>query len=381
MTLQFEQINATNALVAFCDQAGDKDWLAVDTEFVRTRTYYANLGLVQLATEEACAVVDPLQVEDMSCLWELLSEQRRTTVMHAAGEDIEILRQKNSEAPSQLFDTQIAWSFLSQGDQIGYAGLIEHHFGVELDKSLSRTDWLARPLSAAQLQYAAADTYYLAKVYPELKAQLEQSKWADIFQQECDFQLSKRSRTANPDYAWKDIGIYSQLNGQQRAVFASVAKWRLQTAQKENIAVPFLLKDPALAEISRMQPTNKRKLAEVEGVHPSVLRKRGQAILDAVAEGLEQAESDWPPAIPRLDDHSGYKSWFKAAKKLVNERANEVSVAPSMLGSRKQINEVFVWSCFVPDELKSKLFKPELLESWRSDVAGKELLELANDLR
>lgn len=381
MSVEFQMINATKDLVAFCDQAKAKSWLAVDTEFVRTRTYYAHLGLVQLATEESCVIVDPLEVEDLAPLWDLISDPNKVTVMHAAGEDIEIIRQKAADAPSHLFDTQIAWSFLSEGDQIGYAGLIEKHFGIALDKSLSRTDWLARPLSSGQLDYAAADTYYLARVYPQLKSKIEESRWFPFFEQECQFQVAKRARVSKPVYAWREVGVYSQMKGVQRSVFSELAKWRMQVAQTENIALPFLLKDAVMAEVSRIMPSHKKALADIEGIHPSLLRKRGQQIIDAVERGTSMPESEWPPEIPRLDDHQGYKAWFKVAKKLVSEIADKEKIAAPMLGSRKQINEVFIWSQYIPNELKGELSPPEMLESWRQALVGDELLKLANDLQ
>ncbi|RUO40573.1 ribonuclease D [Aliidiomarina taiwanensis] len=376
----FRLINATKDLVAFCDLAREVGWVALDTEFVRTRTYYAKLGLVQLWAADEWLILDPLLDVDMSPLWELLSEDKVLTVMHAAGEDLEIINRKCSAAPKQMFDTQIAWSFLHEGAQIGYAGMVEEMCGVTLDKSLSRTDWLKRPLSQAQLEYAAADSLYLAKVYPVLKKQIEQSPQYDFFVQECAFQVEKRSRVANPEFAWRDVGGYAQMQGVERAVLAELAKWRLSCAQQEDIALPFLLRDNVLTEIAHAQPRSKQALAEVSELHPKVLRQRGKDILAAIERGLSTPEQAWPRAIPRLDDHSGYKKWFKEAKTLIKERATQAGVAPQLLGSRKQINEVFVWSKFTDPAVKAQVPKPEMLSSWRYQVAGEAVLALADAL-
>lgn len=376
----YRLINATKDLVAFCDRAREAGWLALDTEFVRTRTYFAKLGLVQLWAADEWLILDPLIDVDMSPLWQLLSEDQVLTVMHAAGEDLEIINRKCAAAPKQMFDTQIAWSFLHDGAQIGYAGMVEDMCGITLDKSLSRTDWLKRPLTPAQLEYAAADSLYLAKVYPELKKKIEASPQYDYFVQECAFQVEKRSRVANPDFAWRDVGGYSQMQGVERAVFAELAKWRLSCAQQEDIALPFLLRDNVLTDIAHAQPQCKKALAEIAELHPKVLRQRGKDILAAIERGLNTAEQDWPRAIPRLDDHSNYKQWFKAAKALIKEKAAEAGVAPQLLGSRKQINEVFVWSKFTDELVKQQVPQPEMLSSWRYQVAGKAVLALADAL-
>src|SRR5690554_1742833 len=216
MTDKFRLINATKDLVAFCDHARETGWLALDTEFVRTRTYFAKLGLVQLWAADEWLILDPLMDVDMSPLWQLLSEDKMLTVMHAAGEDLEIINRKCAAAPKQMFDTQIAWSFLHDGAQIGYAGMVEDMCGVTLDKSLSRTDWLQRPLTPAQLEYAAADSLYLAQVYPELKKRIEASPQYEFFVQECAFQVEKRSRKVNPEFAWREVNGFAQMKGVER---------------------------------------------------------------------------------------------------------------------------------------------------------------------
>ena len=189
----------------------------------------------------------------------------------------------------------------------------------------------------AQLDYAAADTFYLAKIFPELKQQIESSPWYELFLQECEFQLNKRSRSVKPEFAWYEVGVYTQMQGVQRAILAELAKWRLATAQRENIALPFLVKDAVLADIAKQQPAHKAALAKIEGLHPSILRKRGDDILAAIAKGSALAEADWPPLTPRLDDHSAYKAWFKKAKNIVNEVSQTLQVAPQLLGSRNKL--------------------------------------------
>lgn len=381
MSDTYRMVNATKSLVAFCDRVLQEGWLALDTEFVRTRTYYAELGLVQLWSHGEWLIVDPLNGVDLTPLWQLLNNPQVTTVMHAAGEDLEIINQYCAGAPQHMFDTQVAWSFLHQGTQIGYAGMVASMCGVELDKSLSRTDWLQRPLTTAQLDYAAADSLYLARVYPELKQQIEASAQYDFFVQECAFQVKKRSRTVNPLFAWREIGGFSQMKGVERAVFAQLAQWRMSCGQQENIALPYLMREPVLMELAIRQPSTLAELATVKDLHPKVLRQRGKAILAQIEQALAEPEANWPRAIPRLDDHAQYKEWFKQAKNLIKEQADAAGVAASLLGSRKQINDVFIWSHYTDDEVKEQVAPPELLQSWRADLVGKQIFALAENLR
>ncbi len=380
MSDTYRIINATKDLVAFCDLVQETGWLALDTEFVRTRTYYAKLGLVQLWAAGEWLIIDPLNGVDLTPLWQLLRQKNVLTVMHAAGEDLEIINQQCPGAPQHMFDTQIAWSFLHEGAQIGYAGMVESMCGVTLDKSLSRTDWLNRPLTGPQLDYAAADSLYLAQVYPELKKRIEASAQYEFFVQECAFQIAKRSRKVNPEFAWRDVGGFAQMKGVERAVVAELAKWRMRCAQEEDIALPFLMRDPVLTDIALQQPDSLYALGNINDLHPRVLRQRGEEILAVVRRGLAVPEQEWPRIIPRLDDHSQYKQWFKDAKALIKESAEQVGVAPALLGSRKQINEVFVWSKYTDEAIKAQVPKPELLLSWRHDIAGKAVLALADAL-
>ncbi|HLV47521.1 MAG TPA: HRDC domain-containing protein, partial [Aliidiomarina sp.] len=159
-----------------------------------------------------------------------------------------------------------------------------------------------------------------------------------------------------------------------------LAKWRMQCAQEEDIALPFIMRDPVLTEIALQKPDSMHALSNISDLHPRVLRQRGKEILAVVRRGLAVPEQEWPRSIPRLDDHSQYKQWFKNAKTLIQENAEQAGLAASLLGSRKQINEVFVWSKYTDDAVKAQVPKPELLSSWRYDVAGKAVLALADAL-
>ena len=164
--MNYTLITDTPALADFCDT--DASVLALDTEFIRTRTFYAKPGLYQLFDGQQTVLIDPVTVPDLSPLWQLLQDPTRICVLHAGGEDLELLQHQSGAMPGHTHDTQLAAAFLGLGAQLGFAPLVETLLGVHLDKAHARTDWLARPLSSAQLSYAADDVIYLYPVYQQL---------------------------------------------------------------------------------------------------------------------------------------------------------------------------------------------------------------------
>lgn len=366
--VSYRMINATKELVAFCDQAKQAGWLALDTEFVRERTYYAELGLLQLALADDVVLLDPLSDVDKEPLWVLLADTEVTKVVHSGGEDLELLFQSSNRMLQNVFDSQIACAALNYGDSLGYAAMVEKFCGVELDKSQSRTDWLARPLTESQLYYAAADAYYLARIYPRLLAELAETDKLAIVADECALQIAKRTRVLNPQLAWREIGNAWQTTAQQRAILRELAAWRLETARVKNKPLGFIIKDATLIEIARKQTTQLSALAAIDSMHPQAVRRWGEAVIEAVQRGLECPAEQLPAEMPRLDFVDGYKGLFKKAKALVQQVAASMDVPPSLVGSRKQINEVFHWLWFCSDELKAQLPVPDLLHGWRGKL-------------
>jgi len=169
----YQFIDTPQALSDFVAHLKTHDWIVIDTEFIRERTYYPQLCLIQIAAGEQMACIDPIALEDMSELFEVLNDPNIIKVFHAAQQDLEILYFASGKVPAPIFDTQPAASILGIGDQIGYAGLVEQTLGVSLAKAESRTDWSKRPLSKAQLDYAIDDVRYLQQMYPMLRAKLQ----------------------------------------------------------------------------------------------------------------------------------------------------------------------------------------------------------------
>lgn len=373
MHLHFQEIKTAQKLQELCDRIFQQGWVAVDTEFIRTQTYHAKLALLQVAVDKKNYLIDPLLPLDLTDFWACLANPQIVTVCHAAGEDLELFYQYHPQAPARLFDTQTAWAFLHGGQQVGYANLIANILDIELDKSQTRTNWLQRPLNSEQRQYAIADVHYLAQIYPILKQQIEASTYATWFKQECTFAIEKRRRQATPEYAWYDLGVYQQLKGVQRPVAAALARWRLHKAQQQDIALPFILKDAQLLKLSIEQPKTLEALYDKLDAPMKRKEKYGQEILDTLEAGLHQPQEAWPREIPRLDDHPSYKAWMKQAKQIVQTTAKQYALATTLLASKKQLNELFIWHLHTEDSMKQQRHQPDLLLSWRYELVGQQL--------
>lgn len=371
--VSYRLINATNDLVAFCDRAKEQGWVALDTEFVRERTYYAQLGLVQLALPDDVVLIDPCDCQDLEPLWQLIADDAVCKVLHSGGEDIELLWHSAKRTPQNFFDTQIAATVVGLGDAMGYAAMVEAYFAVELDKSQSRTDWLARPLSDEQLYYAAADVFYLARIYPQLLQKVADADRLALVADECALQIAKRTRQTQLDVAWRDLGNAWQCSDQQRAVLQELAAWRLQTARAKDKPLGFIVKDAALIEIARREATGLSELGGIEGLHPQAIRRYGKDILVAVEKGLARDEADIPAAMPRLDFEAGYKPVFKKVKAEVKQTAEAMGLPAPFLGSRKQINELFHWYWFSDEALRARIATPDLITGWRGSLLKTKL--------
>ncbi|PHR65314.1 MAG: ribonuclease D [Idiomarina sp.] len=360
--LPFQLITTNADLLAFCEQARQAPYLALDTEFVRTRTYYAHLGLLQVRAAEQLVLIDPTSGVDLEPFWQLLKDPNVHVVIHAGGEDYEILAQNMGQIPTHIFDTQIGAAFAGHGEAMGYAAMVKHYDDVELDKSQSRTDWLQRPLSVEQLDYAAADVFYLHDIYPRLRAELSDEKIA-LVEAESAEQVIRRAQQVPPQWLYLFFGNAWQCNQQQLAVLRELMAWRLERAKKSDIPLGFVAKDHTLLELARRMPENLGHLRGITDLSPVTIRYAGDSLLAAIRKG--QAADSLPEPLERLTDMRGYKPVFNAIKQAVAALAKELGVEPGLIASRRLINDVIHWEWQIPAAAKSDLSFPDLYRSWR----------------
>ncbi len=334
-------IRDTDALASLCQRLAHEPFVTVDTEFMRERTYYPELCLVQLAGASEVAIIDTVSDSlDLAPLGELMANQAVTKVFHAARQDIEIFVQKFDAVPTPLFDTQVAAMVAGFGDQVGYDALVSGLTGGAIDKAHRFSDWSARPLSAAQLEYAAADVTWLRLVYQKLCTRLEQEKRIDWVAQEMAILTNPATYRADPETAWERL----KVRGNNRRFFALVrvlAGWREQEAQRVNIPRQRLLKDETLMEIAAIAPTNADALSRARGITRGFAEGRtGASLLETIAETISRPEASLP-AIPRAREIARPSAALVALLKvLLAACCEQHEVAPKLIASSDDLDRI-----------------------------------------
>lgn len=356
--IDYQWITCDLQLAEFCFQARQKSVVALDTEFIRTRTYYSKLGLIQLYDGEQVSLIDPLSISDFSPFTALLADTNVLKILHASSEDLDVFYHYFKQLPTPMLDTQIMAGFVGMGISLGFAKLVQHYLHIELDKGASRTDWLARPLNETQLQYAAADVYYLLPTYYQLAADLAQTRWQTAVREECDFLCKKMTKPKDSNKAYKEIGNAWQLSCAELAVLQVLAKWRQEEAEKRDIALNFVVKEQNLWQIAKQQPKHTATLLDF--MHPNEVRIHGKKLLWLVEQGQAVEPQHYPAKIERLVDIVGYKHALKTLQNTLAAIQPE-DLLPELLASKRQLNQLFSWN--YKGQNTDRL--PELLCGWR----------------
>jgi ribonuclease D len=358
-------IDTPEALESLCAQLRTHDWLTLDTEFLREKTYRPRLCLLQVANPDVIACIDPLALPSLDPLLDVLYDEAITKVLHAAHQDLEIFFEMRDAIPGPIFDTQIAATLLGQGEQVGYGNLVKEVLGVELEKAHARADWCQRPLDAAQLAYAADDVRYLRDVYLSQLEQLQKLEREDWLAE--DFaEMADPARYRNPpELAWQRLKGVNRLRGVQLAVLQQLAAWREGQAQKSDRPRRWILKDDILLDLARHMPKDNGGMQRIRGLEEGTIKRSGRALLDAIATGREQPKEQWPevkkgPRLPAEQD-----SLVDVMMALLRERCREQAISPGAVAGRRDLEKLIMGERDIP-----------LLHGWRATVAGQSLLAL-----
>lgn len=374
--MQFELVTSDNELSAFCQQASRAQAIAVDTEFVRTRTLYPILGLIQLYDGQSLVLVDPQKITDFEPLRELLINPSVVKVLHSCSEDLETFWHSLNVIPTPIFDSQFAACILNMGPTLGYANLVDTMLSIKLDKGESRTDWTARPLSPEQCRYAANDVLYLWQLYPELKKQVEQANRLEWVYQEIAQLAVKKQSVLPADLAYLGIKNNWQCHGRALYLLKQLAKWRLEQARERDMALNFVVRESNLLEIAKHRPKNKGALFAINGMTPQEARIHGETLLEIVESTADVPPELYPPAVERLIEYPGYKKIAADIRTLCIETAQEQNFPVEILGSKKQINQLLKWLWFDLDENKVVGIKPDLINGWRKPLLLKGIEDI-----
>ncbi|MDO9108998.1 MAG: ribonuclease D [Coriobacteriia bacterium] len=340
--------------------------LAVDTEFMREKTYWARLCLIQIGNSEISAIIDPLAIEDLSPLWRIMKDESTLKVLHAGQQDLEITWRLMGETVRPIFDTQIAATLAGFPQQVGYGAIVKELLGVELDKSDTYTDWAKRPLSNTQVEYALNDVRYLPEVYRKLSERLESHGRLPWLRADFERLESVESFRVNPEEMFRRLKRLSSLNRRQLGVLQKITAWRETEAQRRDIPRRWVLGDESLIEIARRCPKDPAELGAVRGVADKLPKSTHSGMIAAVKLGMEMPEED----LPRLDKRKRKPADIDGAvdlmAALVRLRAKQHDVAVPLMASRDDLERLAA----------GERDESPLLEGWRRSIVGDELLEL-----
>jgi len=333
----FEVIETTEKLEAFMGKISAAKWVALDTEFLREKTYYAKLCLIQIEADGHRACIDPLRIDDLSSLTKVLHDPEVTIVLHAAHQDMEILLQLTGEVPAPIFDTQVAAAVLGLGDNMAYARLVEQMLGVSIDKSQVRTDWSRRPLKEAQLEYAIDDVRYLSKIYPMMLEKLKSQSRIEWLAKDFAKASDPETYAINAGQRWKKIRGNQVLKRPQLAILKELAAWRENLAEKKDLPRKWIIGDDILIDLARQNPKNSQEIGQIRGINADRTKKYHQTWLDLLKKGAEIPESEWPE-LPRSKKPTPTQNGVIDLLMLVIQiEAKKQGITPAAIAGRKQV--------------------------------------------
>jgi ribonuclease D len=348
----------------------EKSWsgktvLGIDTEFVRERTYRADLGLVQVSDGETAWLIDPLALQSFEPVVRMLTNPETLKILYSGSEDLEVLLHSMGVIPDPLVDSQVACALLGQPLQLGYHNACSWLFDVEIDKEQTRSNWCKRPLHAKQLHYAAMDVVLLPLMLEELRAKLEEKqRWSWLEEEVSRMQLNARS-TVDPARAYLRLSGAGRLDDASLGILQRLASWREITAREKNRARGFVVSDSVLMQLAQKKPSTLEAVAVTENLYPGAMARYGKTILQII----EKTKTEHP-SVERIDQlDNGQRQQLKEMRRLVQSRSTELGVEPALLASRREIEKLIQASAGGQP-------LPERFLGWRKEVISDDLISV-----
>ena len=363
-------ITTTQELDAFCRKASSAPYVTVDTEFMRDRTYFSKLCLVQLAvpgtSDDDAVLVDPLERGlTLDPLYELLGNENVTKVFHAARQDIEIFFVEGGVIPLPLFDTQVAAMVAGFGDQVGYETLVRKIAQAELDKSSRFTDWSRRPLSNAQKRYALADVTHLREIYERLSAELDASGRRSWVEEELAVLVDPATYAVEPDEAWRRVKTRSD-SGRNLAIVRELARFRETYARDKNVPRNRVIKDDAILELASTKPRTLEQLGRSRRLLQNARRgELASGLLAAVKAGIETPDDRLPNSDRQRGQAQVNPALASLLRVLLNAKAEELGVAQKLIATSSEL-----------DEIAAGNYDGQPMTGWRRKAFGEDALGL-----
>lgn len=371
-------ISTERELADLCDRLRGRTTFGIDMEFQRERTFYARLQLVQIADDDELFLVDPLAVPDLGPLYDLVCDPAIETVVHAGGQDMEIVFQQGGRPPRNIFDTQIAAALIGVGDQPGYATLIDRFFDVRLSKTETQTDWSRRPLTEAQVAYALDDVRYLAELRRRLAQRLDTLGRASWAVEEMQHYEDPGTYVKDPRKLFMRVSRFRSLQRRGLAILRELAAWREAEAIRRDEPRGRIIADEVLVEIARRAPAKAADLSALRGLNPGEVRRSGDGLLAAVRAALALPEAEWPVLAPPRAEDPDVALAGDLLEVFLRSRAREAEIAPSYLGTHADLAALVEHVRgrgnvdTLPDDER-----PALLAGWRRQLVGDDLVAIA----
>lgn len=357
-------IDQDEVLQRVCRELAQHEILAIDTEFVRERTYFPRLCLIQIASPDQCVCIDPITLSDLSPLLEVIYDPGILKILHAGRQDLEIFYQVRGDLPQPLFDTQIAADFAGLGEQISYASLVEQLLGEKLPKGETRTNWAKRPLTQAQLRYAVDDVAYLLPAYQHLLNELgPRTGWV----------LEDSKALANPDlysieidHAYQRVKGASKLSSKGKFRLRQLARWREQTAIRKNLPRRWVIEDQSLLALSASEEDTLQAFGTITEINSKTLKRYGNELVQLLQDTPTENLAELKDRHTMLSQPEKQK--LKQMKKFVEDRSDELGISASTLASKKELLQLLRRQ--TPDRL---------CNGWRKSILADELAAIATD--
>ncbi|MDR0885597.1 MAG: ribonuclease D [Clostridiales Family XIII bacterium] len=359
-------IKTKEQLQTFANDIKNTRYLAVDTEFLSNTAYYSKLCLLQLATEDICAIVDPIAIGDIRALAPIFADKSILKIFHSGNQDCSILYHALGVVPAPIFDTQVAGLVLGYATPVSLATIVEDYCGVILGKTETCSHWDRRPLTKSQKEYALDDVRYLISIYKDMSTKLDMLGRASWLAPSFEEMGLEETYTIDPYERWQKVKYLGHLGPRSMAVLREVAAWREIKAQKQNKVRKKIMSDSLLVKISKRAPKNFQELYRIRGIDGVISVQDGQEILDAVAATFAIPEKELPHDVRAENKEKGDSATVELVSALLHERARENQVASMFIATRDDLDALI---CGRQEDLS-------LLDGWRREIVGAELLDL-----
>ena len=358
-------IKDNNTLKKFCKKCINEKVLAIDTEFIRENTYYPILCLIQIASNSFSAVIDPLSEIDLQPVWEILSNKNILKVFHAGRQDIEIFFNLTGKIPTPVYDTQIAAMFCGLGDQVSYDGLVNNFLKLTISKESQFSNWLQRPLTNKQIDYALSDVNYLIKIYPLIKKTIKETNREDWVEKELACLSNKKIYDINPIEIWKKIKIKNPKR-EILNILKYLAEWREIECKKRNIPRNRLIRDEILVTLSQLKPTNIFSIKKIRGIPKSLNDKDLNKILKIIKFSYEIEPEKWPKIPKQRKKINVNKASLDLLKLLLTYCSQKSGLAEKLIADADELRLI----------LDGQMKDLKVFKGWRNEIFGKYVDQL-----